>query len=390
MTAPATKRPERRRLEGKYPPFRADSAAPEPAAIAPTAPAAAGAAARPSTGREEDREERSGAGNAQNRPGAAGNGLVQGDRGDGRLILPPVVARAGERAQRRFVEFFTAEIRNRNTRGAYGVAVSRFLAWCEARGFALEQLEPVIVAAYVEQLAGELAAPSVKQHLAALRMLFDYLVTGQVLRSNPAAAVRGPRLVIRTGKTPVMFEEEARQLLTSIDAGDVAGARDRAIFAVMTYTFARVGAVIGLRVRDYATMGRRSWFVLHEKGGRHLQVPAHRKAAEAVEAYLELAGIAEDRDGPLFRSMRAGVLTARPLRRQRVWDIVKRRARAAGLSPDVCCHSFRASGITNYLDHGGTLERAAAIAGHASTRTTQLYNRLDDEITLDEIERILI
>jgi site-specific recombinase XerD len=306
------------------------------------------------------------------------------------LILPPVVARAGERAQRRFVEFFTAEIRNRNTRTAYGVAVSRFLAWCEARGFALEQLEPVIVAAYVEQLGQGMAAPSVKQHLAALRMLFDYLVTGQVIRFNPAAAVRGPRLVIRKGKTPVMFEEEARQLLASIDAGDVAGARDLAIFSVMTYTFARVGAVVGLRVRDYATMGRRSWFVLHEKGGRHHQVPAHRKAAEAVEAYLALAGIAEDREGPLFRSIRGGVLTARPLRRQSVWDLVKRRALAAGLSPDVCCHSFRASGITNYLDHGGTLERAAAIAGHASTRTTQLYNRLDDEITLDEIERIRI
>ena len=92
----------------------------------------------------------------------------------------------------------------------------------------------------------------------------------------------------------------------------------------------------------------------------------------------------------IFRSVRGEVLTDRPLRRQNVWDLVKRRALAAGLSPDVCCHSFRASGITNYLAHGGTLERAAAIAGHASTRTTQLYNRLDDEITLDEIERIRI
>ena len=159
MTAPATKRPKRRRSEGTYPPFRADSAAPEPAAIAPTAPPAADAAARPSTGWEGGR---SGAGVRKTGAGAAGNWLVWADRGEGRLILPPVVARAGERAQRRFVEFFTAEIRNRNTRGAYGVAVSRFLAWCEARGFALEQLEPVIVAAYVEQLAGELAAPSVK------------------------------------------------------------------------------------------------------------------------------------------------------------------------------------------------------------------------------------
>ncbi len=375
--------------EDRSPTRRADSATSEPAALALTAPPTDDSPARPSTGWEGDAS-RSGAGSAKPGPDAASNGLMRANHGPAGLILPPVVARAGKRAQRRFVEFFTAEIRNRNTRTAYGVAVSRFLAWCEARGFALEQLEPVIVAAYVEQLAGEMAAPSVKQHLAALRMLFDYLVIGQVIPFNPAASVRGPRLVIRKGKTPVMFEDEARQLLASIDASDVAGARDRAIFAVMTYTFARVGAVVGLRVRDYATMGRRTWFVLHEKGGRHHQVPAHRKAAEAVEAYLALAGIGADREGVMFRSVRGGVLTDRPLRRQSVWDLVKRRALAAGLSPDVCCHSFRASGITNYLAHGGTLERAAAIAGHASTRTTQLYNRLDDEITLDEIERIRI
>ena len=375
--------------EDRFPTRRADSAAPEPAALALTVPPADATPAGPSTSREGDGD-RSGAGIAKTGPAATGSGLLRADPGPAGLILPPIVARAGERAQRRFVEFFTAEIRNRNTRTAYGVAVSRFLAWCEARGFALEQLEPVIVAAYVEQLAGEMAAPSVKQHLAALRMLFDYLVTGQVIRFNPAASVRGPRLVIRKGKTPVMFEEEARQLLASIDASEIVGARDRAIFSVMTYTFARVGAVVGLRVRDYATMGRRTWFVLHEKGGRHHQVPAHRKAAEAVEAYLDLAGIGADREGVMFRSVRGGVLTDRPLRRQSVWDLVKRRALAAGLSPDVCCHSFRASGITNYLAHGGTLERAAAIAGHASTRTTQLYNRLDDEITLDEIERIRI
>jgi integrase len=151
------------------------------------------------------------------------------------------------------------------------------------------------------------------------------------------------------------------QLLASIDATDVAGARDHAIFLVMTYTFARVGAVV---------------VVCAAREGR----------SPSPGAGTSQSG----RGGPLFRSLRGGVLIGRPLHRQSVWDLVKRRALAAGLSPDVCCHSFRASGITNYLDHRGTIERAAAIAGHASTRTTQLYNRLDDEITLDESERIRI
>lgn len=151
---------------------RADSRAPIAAAAGLTA-----VPAEPSPGNERE-SERSGAWSAKDGPDGAGNGLVRVDPVLGGLLI---VAWAGELAQRRFVEFFTAEIRNWNTRTAFGVAVSRFLAWCEARGFALEQLEPVIGAAYVEQLGQEMAAPSVKQHLAALQMLFDYSNAGFVL-----------------------------------------------------------------------------------------------------------------------------------------------------------------------------------------------------------------
>jgi integrase/recombinase XerC len=148
-------------------------------------------------------------------------------RRDG-LTLPATIARAGERASRRFLEYFAAEVRNPHTRRAYAAAAGRFLAWCDARGLALEHLEPVLVAAYVEELGRELGPASVKQHLAALRRLFDYLVVGQVLPANPAAAVRGPRLVIRTGKTPVLEPEEVRTLLASIIGEDLGALRDRA------------------------------------------------------------------------------------------------------------------------------------------------------------------
>jgi integrase/recombinase XerD len=308
------------------------------------------------------------------------------------LELPALITAAGESAARRFLEYFTAHIRNRNTRRAYAHAVVRFLEWCEEHGRSLEQLEPIVVAAYIEQLGGEASAPTVKQHLAAIRMLMDYLVVGQVLRFNPAAAVRGPKYVIKTGKTPVLFEEEARLLLESIAPTDILALRDRAILAVMTYSFARVGAVVKMAVKDYYVQGRRSWFRFHEKGGKFHQVPAHHKAEEYVDAYISAAGIGEDRHGPLFRSIRgrSRQLTDRPVSERDVLRMVKRRARAVGLPGEICCHTFRATGITNYLANGGSLEIAQAIAAHESPRTTKLYDRNQDELSLDEIERIRI
>ena len=306
--------------------------------------------------------------------------------------LPALIERAGERASRRFFEFFTAHIRNPNTRRAYGRAVGQFLKWCSEHELELERLEPIVVAAYVEQLTRTHSPATVKQHLAAIRMLMDYLVVGQVLPFNPAAAVRGPKHVVKEGKTPVLFEDDARRLFESIDVTHVVGLRDRALISVMIYSFARVGAVVGMRVKDYYTQGRRAWFVLHEKGGRFHRVPAHHKAIEYVDTYLEVAGIIEKKSSPLFRTAvgKTRVLTDRAMTANDALRVMKRRARDAGLPKEISNHTCRATGITNFLANGGTIEDAAEIAGHASTRTTQLYNRNRQRISLDEIERIQI
>ena len=217
--------------------------------------------------------------------------------------VPALFVNAGGNAVRRFIEFFTANIRNPNTRAAYAFAAARFADWCGGRGICLAQLTPVIVAAYIEELGQHLDRPSVKQHLAALRMLFDYLVTGQVLPMNPAYAVRGPKHVVRTGRTPVLSAEETRVLLDHIDVATIAGLRDRALIGVMVYSFARVGAVVGMNVEDYFQEGKRWWFRLHEKGGKRHEVPAHHNAEAYVDAYIAAAHIADDRNGPLFRSL---------------------------------------------------------------------------------------
>ena len=208
------------------------------------------------------------------------------------LVVPAIIADVGDRATYRFLEFFTANIRNKNTRAAYARALTPFLAWCEKHGRGLAIIDPVSIAAYIEQLGTTHSKPTVKQHLAAIRMLFDWMVTGGILPFNPASSVRGPKYVVKKGKTPVLSPEEARALLDSIDVTDLSGLRDRALIAVMVYSFARVSAVIGMNVEDYYQQGKRWWLRLHEKGGKHHEVPAHHNAEEYLDAYIEAASLA--------------------------------------------------------------------------------------------------
>src|SRR3954451_11796049 len=191
------------------------------------------------------------------------------------IVVPVAIAGAGEHAARRFLEFFAATIRNKNTRMAYYRACCSFFAWLEQRSVTeLVDIEPLHVAAYVEALQNTAAKPTVKQHLAAVRMLFHWLVVGQVLAVNPAHAVRGPKYVIKRGKTPVLTEDQARRLIESINTSTLVGLRDRALIGVMTYAFARIGAVVAMRVDDYYPNGKCWWVRLHEKGGKRYEMPA--------------------------------------------------------------------------------------------------------------------
>jgi site-specific recombinase XerD len=307
--------------------------------------------------------------------------------------LPAIVTTAGEGAAVRFLEFFAGTIRNPHTRRAYGRAVGSFLAWCEGRGVAsIAAVQPLHVAAWIELQTRERSAPSVKQQLAAIRHLFDWLVIGQVIPTNPAASVRGPSHIVRQGKTPVLEPAEARALLDSIDTSTPAGLRDRALIALMVYSFARIGAALGMKVEDVFTQNRRLWVRLREKGGKAHAMPCHHSLEGYLIAYLEQTEIAGDAKGPLFRTIGRGtaLLTRTPLPQANAYQMIARRAAAAGIATKVGNHSFRATGITTYLKNGGTLEKAAVMANHASTRTTQLYDRRHDAMSLDEVERIIV
>jgi len=302
---------------------------------------------------------------------------------------PPALFLPDAQAAERFFDFFTANIRNKNTRRAYYKAVCRFADWCEDRGLAaLARVKPVHVAAYVESLAAELAKPSVKQHLAALRMLLDWLVVGHVLDVNPAHAVRGPKHVVKKGRTPVLTSEEASAMLAAIDTGSLTGLRDRALIGTMIYTFARIGAVLQMNVGDYFTEGRRGWVRLHEKGGKEHAAPCHHKLEAMLDAYLAAAGIAGDGEGALFRT--TGRTTGKPHRmgQSDAYRMIQRRAKQAGITTKIGNHSMRATGITDYLKNSGTLEHAQQMANHSSPRTTKLYDRRNDEVALEEYERV--
>ena len=317
-----------------------------------------------------------------------------------RDVAPAVVAAAGPKAAKRFLTFFTDNIPNENTREAYYRNAMTFYLWCEGLGLTFEEIQSYHVAAYRETLANHgnprtgrpVSKKSQKQHLSAIRMLYDWLIIGHVVASNPAQAVRGPKVVVKKGVTPHLDEEEARHLLESIDTSSVVGLRDRALIGLMTYTFARVQAAISMNVADYFPKGTRWRVRLHEKAGKDHEMLAHHKLEEFMVAYLDAVGIREHKDSPLFSTAyrKTKRLTANRMHRVDVWRMIRRRAKDVGIETPIGCHTFRATGITNYLKNGGTLDKAQQMANHESSRTTGLCDHRSDELNLDEIERIRI
>jgi site-specific recombinase XerD len=237
-------------------------------------------------------------------------------------------------AARRFVEFFTANVRNANTRRTYVWAMVEFATWCNQNGLqGVRDIEPVHVGAYVECLQKRLAAPSIKLQLAALRMLFEWLVAGQVLAVNPTSSIRNPKHDVGNRKALMLTAEEARALLDSIDTSVHIGLRDRALITLMIYNFARVDAALKIRIEDVDTQGRRAWIRLHGKDGKRYDLPVHHNLDEYLHAYIEGAGLGHDRNGFLFRTAQGhtGKLSNKPMSQTDAWRMIERRAHAASI-----------------------------------------------------------
>src|ERR1700722_13745285 len=300
--------------------------------------------------------------------------------------VPALVADVGPEATKRFFEFFTVPIRNKNTRTAYYHAIGQFLAWCERAGFRhLEDIEPITVAAYIEQHTGSPA--TIKQHMAAIRMLFSWLTEKGILAMNPAREVKTEKFSRTEGKTPAFDTEQVQRLVDKIDTSNEVGLHDRALLGTLAYTFARIGAVVNLKVEDYFQTGKRSMIRFSEKGGKETEIPVHHKLEELLDEYLEISCLRNRPNAPLFPIAlgKARKLGNRPATRIDAARMLKRRLKDAGLLDAFSPHSFRASGITNFLENGGTLEVAQRIAGHADSRTTKLYDRRGQRVLLEDM-----
>jgi integrase/recombinase XerD len=305
--------------------------------------------------------------------------------------IPAVVAEAGGAAGFAWEEFFLAEIRNPHTRRAYRHAVRLFLAWCEAKGLALRGITPGQVGKYFDR--HRCGIPTKKQHLAALRRFFDKLVLRHVVPFNPAAAVRGERYQVIEGRTPEITAEQAGALLKSIDTGSIIGLRDRAIITTLVFTLARVGAVAGLKTKDFARDASEWTLRLHEKGGKIRDIPVRHDLERTLFSYLEAAGLTDaSPDSPLFRSVagKSGKLTGRGMLAGDIGQMVKRRLKAAGLPERLSPHSFRVAVITDLLAQGVPLEDVQNLAGHADPRTTRLYDRRQRKVSRGIVDRISI
>jgi integrase/recombinase XerD len=289
-----------------------------------------------------------------------------------------------------FLEILGARLRNPNTRSAYLVAWRSFLAFCSKRQLELPAVKAYHVGAWLDKHSGSKSTQ--RQHLAAVRLLFDHLLTRGVVEYNPAVRARPPRLVRESSPTPVFEEAEIVTFLDSINLNCTRDIRDRAIFCVLLYSWCRVSALINLTVTDYYERGGQHWLRFQEKRWREHEVPVHSKAREAIDLWLGVSGLASNAAAPLFPAFGKDrqTIELRHLDRRSVLKLVEKRANTSGIVKRVCCHSFRATGITEYMNSGGTIEIAQRIAGHESSSTTRIYDRSRDRLTIEDIERVQI
>lgn len=212
-----------------------------------------------------------------------------------------MIAACPEQTVTRFHEFFTANIRNPTTRKA-SPALPSLSSLVRRSGCDRPLRHPAHLAGWIEELGRTHSVPTVKQRLAAIRHLFDWMVVGQAMPSYPAHTVRAPKFSSRTGKTPVLSPQEARQLLDSTPVGTVIGLLDRALIGLMTYSFARIGAAIGTGVRAKpAAVGA----VARGRGKRH-EMPCHHSLEQYLVAYLDAGGLRDHPCSPLFRTIGRG------------------------------------------------------------------------------------
>ena len=310
------------------------------------------------------------------------------------LVIPDARESKRQKTADTLLNILEGRIRNKNTRSAYKNAWRLFFQFCSEYKLELDKVKPYHVGMFLKRHTGSIATQ--RQHLSAIRLLFNELLEQGVAELNPAARAKPPRLQRESSHTTAFECEEITALLGAINLDSLRGVRDKALFSVLAYSWARVSAVAGLKVGDYYSRKDVRWLRLEEKRGKIHEVPVHSKAREAIDQWLEVSGLESNPDAPLFPTFAKDNKTfardktnqLRHLDRTGIWRLVQTRTRACGIKKRFGPHSFRAGGITEYLNQGGSLDMAQRIAGHSQLSTTKIYDRSGDRLTIAEIERI--
>jgi len=304
------------------------------------------------------------------------------------LVIPDARESKRQKTAETLFNILEGRIRNPNTRNAYKVAWRSFFEFCSEYKLELDRVKPYHFGLWLKRHTGSVATQ--RQHLAAVRLLFDHLLEKGVVDINPAARAKPPRLERESAHTPVFEQNEIKAFLEAIKLDSLIDKRDKALCSVLLYSWARVSAVVALRVEDYYERKGERWLRLHEKRGKIHEVPVHSKAREAIDQWLLASGLGSNTSAPLFPAFGKNKKTPelRHMDRTSVWKLVQARAHASGLKKRVCCHSFRATGITEYMNAGGSLDIAQRMAGHSQLSTTKIYDRSQDRLTMAEIEKV--
>ena len=306
------------------------------------------------------------------------------------LVPPKFVQRSGTALVSSYASFFSQTL-NENTNQAYANGVKLFcdfLTKLEIEN--ILDIEPKHITEFVTYTSdNDYGVATTRLYLSAVRMFLDGCVVDGLISVNPAKAVKLPRHSSRTGKTPVIMPTQVRQILDSIPLLSQADYRDRALIGLMVFSFFRVSAALALRLKDYELRGEQRWIIGEEKGSKRHEMPVHPTLEVLLDEYIAFIGMI-DPSPPLFQSSnaRGGKLTGRQFDRTAAWRMVRRRAAAAGVHREIGNHSFRATGITTYLNAGGSLEDARIMANHSNATTTKLYDRTGDTVKIKEVNRI--
>lgn len=301
-----------------------------------------------------------------------------------------------------YVDFLMSHT-NRKTREVYAQGLRRFCDWIveQNNGPALPRISALTgsqMAAFIASVSEtndetgltDDKARTVGTIFSAVRTYLDACIAAGLLKSNVARAVRLPRVPSGKGATPVLDNALVARMIDMIPMETDADYRDRAMIAMMAYSLFRISAVCRLKVRDYQIRGNLRYIVTVEKRTKVHEMPVHEILAYYIDDYLTRTGLIDQLDAPLFQGTtpHLGELTGRGYSRNASWKMIQRRAKAAGHFGEVGNHSLRATGITNYLAHGGQLEEARKMAGHKSAETTRLYDRNINAVDPEEVLRI--